>query len=73
MALNDARDTALLAGAIIDRTTQATLFFVEAERRLGDSWKVELEGRLFLNVPSGDPLASIRDDDFITLRLSWFF
>ncbi len=73
LALNDAQDTSALVGAVIDRTTQATLFFVEAERRLGDSWKVELEGRLFLNVPSGDPLAGIRDDDFITLRLSWFF
>ncbi len=73
MALNDEQDTAALAGAIIDRSSQATLFFVEAERRLGDSWKIELEGRFFLNVPGGDPLAGRRDDDFITLRLSRFF
>ncbi len=63
----------MLAGAIADRTSQATLFFVEAERRLGDSWKVELEGRLFINVPGGDPLAGIRDDDVVTLRLTKFF
>jgi hypothetical protein len=73
LALNDAQDTSALVGAVIDRDTQATFVFVEAERRIGDSWKIELESRFFLNVPSNDPFAGIRDDDFITLRLSWFF
>ncbi len=73
LALNDEQDSAVLAGAIVDRKSQATLFFVEAERRLGDSWKIELEGRFFLNVPGGDPLAGIRDDDVVTLRLTKFF
>jgi hypothetical protein len=73
LALNDARDTSALLGAVVDRKSQATLFFVEAERRLGESWKIELETRLFLNASGDDPLAGIRDDDFITLRLSRFF
>lgn len=73
LALNDEQDSAALAGAIIDRSSQATLFFVEAERRLGDSWKIELEGRFFINVPGGDPLAGLRDDDVVTLRLTKFF
>lgn len=73
LSLNDEQDTALLAGVIVDRDTQATLLSVEAERRLGDSWKLELEARLFLNVPAGDPVASIRNDDFITLRLTRYF
>jgi len=73
LALNDEQDTAVLAGAIIDRSSQAALFFVETERRLGDSWRIELEGRFFLNAPGGDPLAGLRDDDFITLRLVKFF
>jgi hypothetical protein len=46
---------------------------VEAERRLGDSWKIELEGRFFLNVPDGDVLFGVRDDDFLMLRLTRFF
>ncbi len=73
LALNDEPDSVVLAGAIVDRISQATLFFVEAERRLGDSWKIELEGRFFLNVPGGDPIAGIRDDDVLTLRLTRFF
>jgi len=73
LALNDEQDSAVLVGAIVARKSQATLFLVEAERRLGDSWKIELEGRFFLNVPGGDPLAGIRDDDVVTLRLTKFF
>ncbi len=73
LALNDEQGSAMLAGAIVDRTSQATLLFVEAERRLGDSWKIELECRIFLNVPGGDPLAGIRDDNVVTLRLTKFF
>jgi hypothetical protein len=73
LALNDAQDSSALLGAVIDRDTQATVLFVEAERRIGDSWKVELEGRFLLNMPDDDPQAGIRDDDFVTLRLSWFF
>ncbi len=73
LASNDVQDTTILTGVIIDRETQATRFIIEAERRLGDSWKIELETRWFLNVPSDDPLAGIRNDDFITLRLTKFF
>jgi hypothetical protein len=72
LTLNDEQDTAFLAGAVIDRTSQATLLFVEAERRLGERWKLELEGRFFINVPDDDPIAAIRDDDFVKLRLSLF-
>ena len=73
LALNDEQDTALLAGVVVDRDTQATLLSIEAERRLSDNWKLELEARLFLNVPATDPIAAVRDDDFITLRLTRYF
>lgn len=73
LTLNDEQDTALLAGVSVDRDTQATLLSIEAERRLGDNWKLEFEARLFLNVHATDPIAAIRDDDFITLRLTRYF
>jgi hypothetical protein len=73
LTLNDAQDTALLAGVIVDRDTQTTLFSIEAERRLGDSWKMEMEARLFLNVASEDPISAVRNDDVITLRLTRYF
>ncbi len=73
LTLNDEQDSAALAGLIVDRSSQASLFFIEAERRLGDTWKVELEGRFFFNVPDDDVLTGLRDDDFLTLRLTRFF
>ncbi len=73
LALNDAQDTSALVGAIVDRHSDAAIVFVEAERRVGDSWRIELESRLFIDIPDDDPLASIRNDSFITLRLSRYF
>lgn len=73
LALNDEPDSSLLIGATVDRRSQATLFFIEAERRLGDSWTIELEGGFFLNVPGDDLFAGIQDDDVLTLRLTKFF
>jgi hypothetical protein len=73
LTLNDVQDTSALGGAIIDRDTRSTILLAEAERRIGDNWKIELETRFFLNVSDRDPLAGIRKDDFVTLRLSRFF
>jgi len=73
LSLNDPQDSTLLAGAIVDRASRAAIALVEAERRLGDNWKLELEGRLFFAVPAGDVLFGIRDDDHITLRLTRYF
>jgi hypothetical protein len=73
LALHDPQDSTLLAGAVVDRSSGATALSVEAERRLGDSWKLELEGRLFFGVPVDDVLFGIRDDDYLTLRLTRFF
>ena len=45
--LNDASDTQALLGLIWDTKTQETVFSIEASRRLGDRWKLNLEGRAF--------------------------
>lgn len=73
LALNDPQDSSALAGTVFDRHSGAAIVFVEAERRLGDSWRIELEGRLFFGVPDDDPLAGLRNDSSFTLRLSRFF
>ncbi len=73
LALNDSQDSSALLGTVFDRRSGAAIVFVEAERRLGNSWRIELESRLFFDVPYDDPLAGIRNDSFVTLRLSRFF
>lgn len=69
LTLNDVSDTTFLAGAIIDRHTHATFYSVEAERRISNHWKAELEGRFISNVPAEDILYQFRNDDFVTVRL----
>ena len=73
LALNDVQDTTALLGAIVDVEDRSTALFVEAERRLGDSWKLEFENRLFLGVSDSNPLTTFKDDAFVVLRLSSFF
>ena len=73
LALNDVQNLSALVGTVIDIDNQSTSLFLEVERRIGDNWKVELESRWFLGVDKKDPMESLQDDDFITLRLSRYF
>lgn len=74
LALNDAQSTELLLGATVDLDTQASVFIIEGSRRLGDAWRVEIEGRLFANVPDSDiGLIGIEDDGYLQLRIARFF
>ena len=70
---NDVQDTNLLAGTIVDLEDESYSVRLEADRRLGDTFKIELEGQIFANTRSSSNTASVKDDDFITLRLSRFF
>ena len=73
LALNDTQDTTALLGAVFDPGEGSTAIFFEAERRIGDSWKVELETRIFTGVGNSDPASAFENDDFVLLRLSHFF
>lgn len=70
---NDIQDTNLLAGSIFDLEDESYSVRLEAERRIGDSLKVELEGQLFTNTRDDSLTAAFKDDDFVVLRLSQFF
>jgi hypothetical protein len=73
LALNDIQDTSVLMGAIVDLDDQSTLFQVEAQRRLGEHWTVEIQGRFFLNVGNDALLLSFRKDNFVNLGLARHF
>lgn len=71
---NDENDTSLLAGVIADRDDSSRLYSVEASRRIGESWKLNLEARLFSGIKSNDPLlSSLRKDDFIQVELEYYY
>jgi hypothetical protein len=73
LALNDSSDTSLLAGAAIDTKTHETFFNLEAQRRFGDNVTVGLRLRAFSNASPGDALYSFEQDDYLQLRVSWYY
>jgi len=73
LALNDTDDSSVLAGVAIDLDTQELFVNVEAERRIGDNLSVELQLRSFLNSEPGDSLYAVKQDDYLQLRLSWYY
>jgi hypothetical protein len=72
-ALNDVHDTSILGGPVIDYKTGEIIALVEAERRIGNDWRFELEARLFANTVPGATISGLERDSFVTLRLSKFF
>jgi hypothetical protein len=72
LSLNDIQDTSALLGVITDLENSSTTLRLEAERRIGDRWKIEFESQLFFNIDDTDPLSNFKEDSFFTLRLSRF-
>jgi hypothetical protein len=71
---NDVQSTSILIGGIVDLDTDSTAFSVEAERRLGQNFKVILEARGQNYVGDDDVWANaLANEDFVRLRLNWFF
>jgi hypothetical protein len=71
---NDTQSTAILLGGLVDLDSNSTAISLEAERRLGQNFKIILEARVQDKVGDGDlPAALNGDEDFVRLRLNWFF
>ena len=73
LALNDTQDTAVLAGVGYDLETSETYLNIEADRRLGDDYVVELRARFFTNANPDDTIYAIENDDYLQLQLSRYF
>ncbi len=63
----------MLAGAIVDLNDGSKFLSVEAERRLGERWKLELEARVLTDVAPHNTLGAFRNDSHVTLRLGRYF
>lgn len=74
---NDEQDTNLLIGVIADVDDESRLYSLEASRRLGENWKLNLEARLFSglnnNNTSNQSIYALRKADFVQLELSYYF
>lgn len=69
---NDVQSSDLLIAAIVDRQSRASSLSLEANRRIGASWKLAIEARGFAH--SGDDLLShFRNDDYLQVELSFYY
>ncbi|MEM7283921.1 MAG: hypothetical protein AAF438_20085 [Pseudomonadota bacterium] len=73
LALNDAQSTELLAVVSHDLDNQSKFISIEGSRRIGQSFRIYLEGRFFTSIDDTDPLIAIANDDYIELSLTKFF
>ncbi len=73
VTLNDIQSSELLAGAFVDPANGSTLLRLEAARRLGSSWRLEVEGTAFVGIEDDDPLFGLRRDHNLRLILEKYF
>ncbi|MBT8342192.1 MAG: hypothetical protein HKP58_15190 [Desulfatitalea sp.] len=73
LSLNDMQSTELVAAIIQDVENRSRSFYLEASRRMGDSYKVSIEMRGVGNVAPNDPLSEIEADALIMIELGRYF
>lgn len=73
LAFNDVQDTSLLLGFVTDVIDGPATLRIEAERRIGDSFKAEFIAQVFFEDNLKNPVTFFKQDNFLTLRLSKFF
>jgi hypothetical protein len=73
LTVNDAASSEALLGWVQDVDTSARLLFLEAGRRFGNNWLLNLEVRLSLDQPDSDFLFDQRKDDLFQTELFYYF
>ncbi|MAZ66787.1 MAG: hypothetical protein CMF25_06720 [Kangiellaceae bacterium] len=71
--LNDADSSELLVGMIIDEQSEAKVFSVEASRRFGQHWTLDVEGRWFSDQQPQEALYAMKDNDYVELTVQYHF
>ena len=72
-AFNDAQSSEALIGLIWDRNTGGKFFNIEASRRIGNNFLLEVQGRFFTNQKASDPAKVLSQDDYIELFITYNF
>ena len=74
IAFNDVQSTEILIGGISDLEKSSKIISLEASRRLGQSLKMEVEGRLFNNIDNREfVLANFQKDSFFRISFLKYF
>jgi hypothetical protein len=72
-AFNDVQSTEALIGMLVDLENGGKFFNVEASRRIGSNWLLELQGRFLFDQVRTDPAYSFHRDDYIELFMTYNF
>ncbi|MBX9606665.1 MAG: hypothetical protein K2Y51_10605 [Gammaproteobacteria bacterium] len=73
LAVNYASNSQVLSGVVVDVQNGGEFFSVEASRRFGDHWRLELELRVLMNIAPTDVFYGTRHDDYVQVELARFF
>lgn len=73
LALNDAQDSSLLAGVAYDADTGETIVSIEAERRLGEDFLLELRARSFSGADPENATWALARDHYLEIQVSRYF
>lgn len=73
LSLNDAASSKILAWSGWDIETAAYILGIETSRRIGDNWLLSAEIWALENPDETDPFYSMRNDDFFSLELAYYF
>jgi hypothetical protein len=73
LTLNDEQSTDALLGVIKDTHDDSYLISLEANRRLGDSWKLSVQASKFLVDGLDQSLKSFAEDDLLQIELGYYF
>jgi len=73
IALNDEQSTSFLGGMNKDNENGTISYFAEADRRLGNSWKIKVKAFGFKDVAENEFLYLLRKDGFVELSLVKYF
>lgn len=73
LSFNDVQGTEILAAVLQDVGADVMLGSIEASRRLGRGWRLELIGRLFCSGDPRDPVYWFRRDDYVQAVVEYHF
>ena len=73
LAFNDTSSSEIYLSVIRDLDTTSSILNLEVTRRLTDHWKLNIDGYWWFEDEDDDLLYFLRDDDFISCSLAYYF
>lgn len=70
---NDAQSTELLAGVVYDWETDAQMFNLEANRRIGEAWKLSVQARTWLRTKNDPSFSAFGKEDYLEVQMARYF